>query len=221
MLQSQEDFIIHPIEIPTTLNLTSFNFYLIEYKNSLALIDAGVNSEKCWDIFNKTLGNLGFCVEDIEKIILTHNHEDHVGIINRILSIKNVPIYAHPEAIYRLKREKEYFTQRIDFFRQLYSEMGCGEKGEQQVSKLLKAMPEKEKEIVNGTIVPITESDEISGLKVIETPGHSPDHLVFLNERQKCLFSGDQLVHHISSNAIVEPDREGFLNPPRKRKRLR
>ncbi|WP_042347478.1 MBL fold metallo-hydrolase [Bacillus massiliigorillae] len=200
---------IHPIIVPTKYSLRSFNFYLVQEENELTLIDAGINIDECWEYFNRTLNENGLSVHDITRIILTHNHEDHTGLVNRITSIKNVPIYAHEESIIRLKRDKDYFSLRIDFFDQLYREMGCGEEGREHVGKLRKAMNSKERFKIQGDIHPIVEGDIVSGLQVIETPGHSPDHVVLLQPETQNLFGGDHLVGHISSNAIVEPDRQG------------
>lgn len=200
---------IHTIQVPIKYNLKSFNFYLIKQANSLTLIDAGVTMDACWEHLQATLSANGLKVEDITEIIITHNHEDHVGLINRIQEIKSVPIYAHEEAVIRLNRDKDYFNMRLTFFEQLYREMDCGEAGTTYIKKLADTIKKRENDRIIGTIIPIKDNDIISGLRVIETPGHSPDHIVLLEESQKILFSGDHLVGHISSNAIIEPDTEG------------
>ncbi|GED12594.1 MBL fold metallo-hydrolase [Aneurinibacillus migulanus] len=206
---SKEGFSVYPVIVPTKYSLRSFNFYLLEEAGSLSLIDAGINSEECWEYFMQTMNENGFTLHDLTRIIITHNHEDHVGLINRISSIKEIPLYAHQESIHRLKRDKGFFSLRIEFFDQLYREMGCGAAGEQQVQKLKDAVRKNEKNRIQTDIITFAEADRIAGLQVIETPGHSPDHVVLLHEQKKCLFAGDHLISHISSNALVEPDRDG------------
>jgi glyoxylase-like metal-dependent hydrolase (beta-lactamase superfamily II) len=200
---------VYPIIVPTKSNLKSFNSYLVEEAGSLSLIDTGPDSENCWDIFNKALAENGFALKDLTRIIITHNHHDHVGLVNRITAIKEVPVYAHVESIHRLKRDKAFFTLRINFFKRLYQEMGCGSSGDQQVQKLEEALQQNESNKIEAEILPLTGAEDIAGLQVIETPGHSPDHLVFLDAQRKWLFAGDHLLRHISSNALVEPDRQG------------
>lgn len=206
---TKENCSVYPIKVPAKYGLKTFNYYLREEAGSLSLIDAGVDTEECWDAFMNTLGENGFALHDLDRIILTHNHEDHVGLINRISAVKEIPVYAHAKSIHRLKRDKEFFSLRVEFFQELYREMGCGAAGEQQVEKLKAAMKKNEKDKIKAEIISLAESDTIAGLQVIETPGHSPDHLVFLDEAKKQLFGGDHLIGHISSNAIVEPDQEG------------
>jgi glyoxylase-like metal-dependent hydrolase (beta-lactamase superfamily II) len=209
LMMTKEGCSIYPIMVPAKYVLKTFNFYLVREAGSLSLIDAGMDSEECWEHFMKAMAENGFALWDLDRIIVTHNHEDHIGLINRISSIKEVPVYAHRKSIRRMKRDKEFFSLRAEFFRQLYQEMGCGAAGEQQVQKLQEAVKKNEKYKIRADIMPLTESDTVAGLQVIETPGHSPDHIVFLDKQRKQLFGGDHLIGHISSNAIVEPDEEG------------
>jgi glyoxylase-like metal-dependent hydrolase (beta-lactamase superfamily II) len=200
---------VYPIIVPAAYGLKSYNFYLFKQGGSLSLIDAGIDSEECWDYFCQTLTEYDLGLEDITEIILTHNHHDHVGLVNRIWAKKEVPVYAHADSIYRLKRDKAFFTLRVEFFKQLYEENGCGAAGEKEVQKLRDSLDENEKNTIRADISPIDESDQVAGLQVIETPGHAPDHLVFFDAGRKWLFGGDHLISHISSNAILEPDRYG------------
>ncbi|WP_408007997.1 MBL fold metallo-hydrolase [Pseudalkalibacillus sp. A8] len=203
---------VYPIIVPTSSGLGSFNFYLVEEEGSVSLIDVGINTAKCWDFFNESLGSNGFSLEDLDRIIITHNHEDHVGLVDRIVSERDIPVYVPEHSIQRLKRDKDFFRMRIEFFARLYREMGCGETGEKQIEKLKAALGDHDKKKVQADLTPI-ESDPICGLKTIHTPGHSPDHLVFLDEEREWLFSGDLLIKHISSNALIEPDWEGNRLP--------
>ena len=209
MFFSKQGSKVYPIIFPTKSSLRSFNFYLIEEKGSLTMIDAGINSEECWNFFLQFLDQNGFSLQDINCIILTHNHEDHVGLVNRMTSIREIPVYAHRESVYRLYRDKDYFSLRMEFFQQLYEEMGCGELGELQVQKLKNAVRKNEKNKIHAKIDILSENDSLIGLQVIETPGHAPDHLVFFDKEKKWLFGGDHVISHISSNAIVEPDKNG------------
>lgn len=208
-MMSKEGCTVYPVMIPAKYNLRTFNFYLVEEAGSLSLIDAGIDTDECWAALTRTLNDNGFGLQDIHQVILTHNHEDHTGLLNRIGAVKSVPVYAHKESIHRLKREAWFFSMRVEFFAQLYREMGCGAAGELQVQKLKEAVQTNAKRRIEADIVPLDDGDTVAGLCVIETPGHSPDHIMLLDERRKWLFSGDHLLGHISSNALVEPDRQG------------
>lgn len=209
MLCQRGGWTVIPVLFPAENELKTYNFFLLAQNDSLLLIDAGIDTDPCWHFFLETLDQHQFRLQDLKGIILTHNHVDHVGLVNRILDQVEVPIFAHLAAIPRLKRDKNFFEMRINFFRQLYEEMGCGQAGKEQVERLLKAAQENEKRKLKGEILPLKEGQKISGLMVAETPGHSPDHLIFYDGQRKWVFGGDLLIAHISSNAIVEPDHEG------------
>ena len=48
----------------------------------LTLIDAGPNSGKALNELERQLDSLGHSVEDIEQVIITHQHIDHLGLVD-------------------------------------------------------------------------------------------------------------------------------------------
>ncbi|MHA6259563.1 MBL fold metallo-hydrolase [Sporosarcina sp. CAU 1771] len=199
----------YPIILPTRLgNLGTTNFFLFKEGDSLSLIDAGFDTDECWEGLNRTLISNGFTLTDIDRIILTHHHSDHTGLVNRITNSQEIPVYAPALSIPRLKRDEKFLSERIDFFEQLYNEMGCGAAGNEHIQKLKRSKDENHKHRIHADVIPLVGFDNIVSLQVIETPGHSPDHLVFFDQESKWLFGGDLLLSRISSNAIVEPDQQ-------------
>lgn len=80
---------IHRIEHADT------NFYLVQDGARLLLVDAGL--AKSWRPLLDAVHELGRRVEDIEAIVLTHAHFDHVGIAERLRKVAKAPVYVHPE----------------------------------------------------------------------------------------------------------------------------
>lgn len=198
--------IIFPLEYGT---IGSINFYIINDGESLSLIDAGIDHEGCWEFFKEALSEQGFKIEDIERIILTHHHGDHVGLLKRILQLKNMPIYAHPFAIQRLQMDANFFQKRYQFFDKLYAEMDCRQDAFPQLEKLKKTLIELEERKITANFVSLQEGDRISGLEVIATPGHSPDSISLYDDERKWLFTGDLLLKDMSTNAIIDLDQHG------------
>lgn len=205
--------IVHPIIVETRSSLLSVNFYLVQTEQSLFLIDAGLPTEKCWHQLNEVLQKNGWKIEDIQKIILTHNHHDHIGLVNRIRSHHHIPVYAHRDAVVRLQREPSFFNRRIDFFQSLYSKMGCGKDGEIEVKRLREATIKNKDDVLHGEISLLQEGDCLDGLQVVEIPGHAADHIALFHEGSGQLLAGDHLLQHISSNALIEPDAQGQMIP--------
>ncbi|MCO0597530.1 MBL fold metallo-hydrolase [Peribacillus butanolivorans] len=199
---------IYPIIAPSALSLKSINFYLVKQDESLTLVDAGMNDDVCWNALQNTLKENGFTIKDITEILLTHHHGDHVGLVNRITALHPIPVYAHSKSIPRLKRDPDFLSMRIEFYKQLYLHMGCGELGDKQVAYLFNAVDNNKDQRLNCDIIEITEKKWLN-FEVIEFPGHAPDQIAFLDQKEKRLLAGDLLIEHISSNALVEPDENG------------
>ncbi|KQU17088.1 MBL fold metallo-hydrolase [Bacillus sp. Leaf13] len=199
---------IYPIIAPSALSLKSINFYLVKQDESLTLVDAGMNDDVCWNALQNTLKENGFTIKDITEILLTHHHGDHVGLVNRITALHPIPVYAHSKSVPRLKRDPDFLSMRIEFYKQLYLQMGCGELGDKQVAYLFNAVDNNKDQRLNCDIIEITEKKWLN-FEVIEFPGHAPDQIAFLDQKEKRLLAGDLLIEHISSNALVEPDENG------------
>jgi glyoxylase-like metal-dependent hydrolase (beta-lactamase superfamily II) len=69
------------------------NWYLVEEDSRLTIVDCGVPSS--WHSFQEALGRIGRAADDVEAVVLTHAHFDHVGFAERARSELNVPVYVH------------------------------------------------------------------------------------------------------------------------------
>jgi glyoxylase-like metal-dependent hydrolase (beta-lactamase superfamily II) len=192
-------------------NLKTINFYLIENWTSLMLVDAGLNNEDNRKALHTVLQNNGFFLEDLTEIVLTHNHVDHVGLVNWITENHPIPVYASNEAIPRLKRDSEFLEMRLVFFTKLYRMMGCGEAGDKQAAHLKQAIEKNSSQSIKPDVEPIEK--EHNGFTVINVPGHAPDQIALFDQHEREVFAGDLLIEHISSNALIEPDYSGRCLP--------
>ena len=98
---------------------------------------------------------------------------------------------------------------RVEFFRKLYQEMGCGEIGDKQVVDLRNPIILSENKKIDCEIQEIT-NNQLFGFDILEIPGHAPDQVAFYDKECKWLFAGDLLIENIPSNAFVEPDYDGI-----------
>src|SRR5690625_4616859 len=204
---------IHPIIVPTKSSLHSFNFYLIEKEDTLILVDAGAQLDKCWEHFLETLNKHHFAITDLDAIVLTHSHADHIGIVNRIQKVHPVPIYAHPNAVDSLKRDPTYLKKRITFFEKLYETVGDKEKAAEHVERLHKAMSANRNQRINAEILPLKEGDFFYGFNIFDVFGHAQDHIALFHEATGNLFAGDHILPDMPSNALIERGNDGKRSP--------
>lgn len=210
MKQENQPTIISVI-IPTNSMLRTYNCYLIKGNKEVTLVDAAVDDDEAYNYFLETLQHNNLQVKDITQIVLTHNHSDHTGFVRRIREQTKVDVYAHPNAHLRLLRDEKFLTRRIDFFNQLYTEHGCGERGEAEVKRMTEALKKNENLRVEAPVLPIVEGDMINQFKVIEVPGHSIDQIALYNPMTGELIAGDHILEHAPSNALVEMAFDGEM----------
>lgn len=78
--------------------------YLVKEGNKLLMIDASLSGfEKK---FERKVKALGLAVEDINLIILTHVHHDHVGITNWVKEKSGAPVLVHEKEASILEQGK-------------------------------------------------------------------------------------------------------------------
>lgn len=71
----------------------AFNWYVIEEAGRLTLVDAGFPGH--YRIFLAGLAAIGRAVRDVEGIVLTHAHADHMGFIERVRRASGAPVFVH------------------------------------------------------------------------------------------------------------------------------
>ena len=101
----------------------------------------------------------------VAKILLTHHHEDHSGNAAAISKSHNAPVFGHPVTAEKMKRR---------FPIKPYQRYVWGHSESAEVSPLPK----------------IIESDGYT-LVPVHCPGHSRDHIAYLEPNHGWLFSGD------------------------------
>lgn len=105
---------IHRIEDSYT------NWYLLEDAGRLMVVDTGIPDS--WKSLQTVLPRLGRSVSDIEAVVLTHAHFDHLGFAERARSLLDVPVFVHQADVpltrhpwrYGHERSRAYYsaTQR-------------------------------------------------------------------------------------------------------------
>jgi glyoxylase-like metal-dependent hydrolase (beta-lactamase superfamily II) len=195
---------IHRLAIPTPFLVGRVNCYLIE-DEPLTLVDTGPNSGKSLDALERALAERGRSIEDIELLIITHQHMDHLGLLEIIARRSGAevaafgPLRAYLENFARSAVADDEFSQalmrRHGIPEDLIAVLGS-------VGAAFRAFGS------SGTVTrPLADGDTITlrdrTLEVRHRPGHSPSDTVFWDAERRILLAGDHLLAHISSNPLV------------------
>jgi glyoxylase-like metal-dependent hydrolase (beta-lactamase superfamily II) len=86
------------------------NWYLVEEDSRITIVDAGVPSS--WDSLHDALDRIGRSRDDVEAVVLTHAHFDHVGFAERARTELNVPVFVHENDVPVTKHPWRYDHER-------------------------------------------------------------------------------------------------------------
>lgn len=80
------------IELPTVFEMGTVNSYL--FKDPVpTLIDTGEKSEDSWNALIDGLSAEGLKITDLERIIITHAHVDHMGMAARVADASGAQVW--------------------------------------------------------------------------------------------------------------------------------
>ena len=206
---------IHRLAIPTPFAVGRVNVYLIE-DDPLTLVDAGPNSGTSFDELQRGIAGLGHSLEDIELVIVTHQHIDHLGLVSLVASHSGAEVAALDVAIPFMAKFSDEAQADDDFARDIMLRNGIAEDvvaALQSVSRAFRAW---------GAPVDVTrplrdgEALELRDrtLHVHHRPGHSPTDTVFHDRERRILIAADHLLGHISSNPLITRPRDGSNQRP-------
>lgn len=123
--------------------------------------------------------------QEMDRVVNTHHHEDHIGANALILREHDLEIHAHPSAL-------PLISKRLPL--REYQEMAWG----YPEPSTVQAVPERI----------ITTHHEFL---VLETPGHSSDHISLFEAEKGWLFSGDLFVSEQYKALRADEDIEAII----------
>ena len=195
---------VHRLPIPTPFLVGRVNCYLIK-DDPLTLVDTGPNSGTSLDSLEQALSEHGVAIEDLERVILTHQHMDHVGLLEIISRRSNAEVAAYAPLQPWLEEYSANAAADDDYAQAVMRRHGVPP----DLSIVLGAMSAAFRAYGSKGHVtrPLLPGDRLDfagrTLEVFHRPGHSPSDTIFFDEARGMLLAGDHLLAHISSNPIV------------------
>jgi glyoxylase-like metal-dependent hydrolase (beta-lactamase superfamily II) len=206
---------IHRLRIPTPFAVGRVNCYLIE-DQPLTLIDTGPNSGKALDELQSQLGERGHSIDDLELLIITHQHIDHLGLVEILAKHSGAEVAAIGVAAERLANFSEDAEREDAFAVELMLRNGIPEEiatALQSVSRSFRGWGSRAQ-----VSRPLADGEDIEfrdrTLTALHRPGHSPSDTVFWDEERRILIAADHLIAHISSNPLITRPLDGSDRRP-------
>lgn len=187
--QSSNQRVINPCEIAPdifTFDSGPFNFYLIRENGRITLVDAAFPGY--YGVFRDGLAAIGHSLTDLEAIILTHAHADHIGFAERVRNETKVPVFVHKEDRVLASRPLQLPWPGLlsNAWRPYVATLlGVATlNGVFSMSRITKLQPFSDNAVLDVPGHP----------QVLHTPGHTAGEVAFLLADRNVLISGDTLV---------------------------
>ena len=163
------------------------NWYIVESEGRLTLVDAGVPSS--WTSLQQALRALGRSPGDVEALVLTHGHFDHLGFAERARAELGIPVYVHENDVPLTRHPRQYAHERarsVYFLTQF--------KALPIVASLVRhrawwPKPVKEVRRYEEGELPVPGSP-----RVVFTPGHTLGHCALHFPDRDAVIAGDAVV---------------------------
>lgn len=198
---------IHRIEYDVNWPPNHVASYLIGCEQPV-LVDAGMAGSDGKERLRETLATHGYELADIEHLIVTHPHIDHIGQVPAILEAASPTVYAPAGVRTRFDRDLEGLetTVRENARTAGFSGTECDVLVEKAVESL-----RRNRELLAPETVDVWveggDTVEIGGtvVDVLHTPGHQADHCCYRVE-----LNGETVL--VSGDMVIDPFRPVILH---------
>ena len=183
--------------------LTKFGYlnqYVIVNDSTLAVVDMMLGKSDV-DHLERELSTQGLSLDQVQHMLITHAHSDHIGGLAEFQTRSNATTYAHRLDAKIIRGEADPVFANPD-------ELGwLNRLIRQQVSQQTSSEPARvDIDLAGGEHL----DDILEGLQVIHLPGHSHGQVGFYIPSQKLLLGGDVMMYYLGSLRMpiraVSPD---------------
>jgi glyoxylase-like metal-dependent hydrolase (beta-lactamase superfamily II) len=207
---------IHRLRIPTPFAVGRVNCYLLD-DEPLTLIDTGPNSGKSLDELQQQLDALGHAVEDLRLIVITHQHIDHLGLVEILASRSGAEVAAIDVVVpfvesYGADAERDdAYAAGLMLRYGIPEDLVAALRGVSASFRAWGAAARVTRPLADGEALELRDRR----LEVQLRPGHSPSDTLLWDAERRILFCADHLIAHISSNPLLSRPLDGSDQRPR------
>ncbi len=163
------------------------NWYLVEDAGRVTVVDAGLPPS--WESLHRALTEIGRIPGDLDAIILTHAHADHLGFAERARTELGIPVWVHEDEVWLTRHTLRYKTERSPIPYMRHAQARRSLRGVLRTGALFTKAIGEVRTFEDGETL-----DLPGGPRVVYTPGHTFGHCSFHLPERDVLIAGDALV---------------------------
>ena len=199
-------------------HIGSVNAWLLKGE-PLTLVDTGPRDDRALEALERGLGRAGVRLEDIELVLATHHHLDHIGLAATIQRRAGARIAVLDATASYLECYEQRIATDRRFSRALMAHHGVPGAIINDGESFWEYLRDSAERFDADVRLRDGETIRAGGraLRVIARPGHSSTDTLFVDEDERIAFAGDHLLAGISSNTEIYPAAEPDGTRPRAR----
>jgi len=203
---------IHQLQVPIPNNPLAYVLpYLLEGSDGYTLIDSGWNAPEAYGALMAQLHALGVPLKELRRVAFTHVHPDHYGLAGRLKGDCDAELMLGAP-------ERGFINTRYRSPEGLLERMGVWLRSHGVPEDRMPDMRSSAMS-VRGYVVAADPDTLLHGgerlkvgeyeWEVIWTPGHSPGHMCFWDEKRRIMITGDHVLPTISPNVSLHTEQPG------------
>lgn len=164
------------------------HIYVVVTGDRLILVDSATTNDA--DRIVQEIEQAGFAISDLEAVVITHAHSDHVGSLSELVRRSGAEVWAHRDEIPYVQKEQPMPAASL-------------------VMRLMFRLSNRRPSTQTAPVVnrALEDGEKIGTLQVIHTPGHTPGSICLYAPAHKLLFCGDAMfnVHPLTGRKGLRP----------------
>ena len=198
---------IYRIELPIPYPVKTTNVFFVD-ELPRTLVDTGIKTEASFEALKKGLEDIGFGLNAIERILITHGHIDHYGQAKTLSSLAGAPVYIHSKEYGRTRS----ILHSLGFLKSVLLRNGAPKALVDEAIYFIESAQNLADPLEDAFF--LNDGDSISfrsmAWRTLHCPGHSPGLICFHWPEKKILFTGDHLLKEITPNPILNVSENVF-----------
>ena len=199
-------YAFHRLPIQTPFPVGRVNCYFVE-EPVPTLIDVPPRGAPFLSELQTGLKDLGYSLQDVKRIIVTHPHLDHFGSASAIVGQSEAEVWVCREGARWIEHYEAELVEEERFSRDFLTRGAIPAAWVERAASEYFGQARELAESVKPSRY-LIEGDEVllgSALfKFVAVPGHTPCCMMICNERDRIAFTGDFLLKGVSSNALCQ-----------------
>ena len=202
----------HPV--PTPFPVEPVNVYVADR----TIVDPGPETDEAWSVVRAALDEHGLEPADVERVLVTHPHPDHVGLARRFRD-RGARVLASEETAAIVSAYADRLEYERAYFVEAFRRHGLAESVLESVFEFTVALSRYVSDCPVDRLLAEGSTVDVGRTTLTAEPvtGHAPGELCFAYEREgtRRALVGDHVLAGVTPNPLLQPPEEPTGDRPR------